>query len=209
MNFFSYFCLSFTIFRSVCFGFWVLWTLFWLLLFLSLLLAYNLQGLTVVFFSRKRKNFCLIHVRKYIFWNRVFFECADCILSLSLSPFLCFLFNLQHPESALNHTKTIFVISILLLLGLLALPWRKWDLQIGTLPSFRVPDVSSQSAFPHKNLSSPNVDKLGRICLDILKDKWSPALQIRTVLLSIQVCCSFSFSLSLAPFTPFETNVSL
>uniref|UniRef100_A0A2K5Z888 E2 ubiquitin-conjugating enzyme n=1 Tax=Mandrillus leucophaeus TaxID=9568 RepID=A0A2K5Z888_MANLE len=26
----------------------------------------------------------------------------------------------------------------------------------------------------------PNVDKLGRICLDILKDKWSPALQIHT-----------------------------
>jgi len=32
----------------------------------------------------------------------------------------------------------------------------------------------------------PNVDKIGRICLDILKDKWSPALQIRTVLISIQ-----------------------
>eukprot|EP01126_Amoeba_proteus_P051765 TRINITY_DN6204_c0_g2_i2.p1 TRINITY_DN6204_c0_g2~~TRINITY_DN6204_c0_g2_i2.p1 ORF type:complete len:150 (-),score=22.16 TRINITY_DN6204_c0_g2_i2:96-545(-) len=32
----------------------------------------------------------------------------------------------------------------------------------------------------------PNVDKLGRICLDILKDKWSPALQIQAVLLSIQ-----------------------
>mmetsp|Transcript_43910 Transcript_43910/g.61709 ORF Transcript_43910/g.61709 Transcript_43910/m.61709 type:complete len:155 (+) Transcript_43910:85-549(+) len=35
-------------------------------------------------------------------------------------------------------------------------------------------------------LYHPNVDKLGRICLDILKDRWSPALQIRTVLLSIQ-----------------------
>ena len=33
----------------------------------------------------------------------------------------------------------------------------------------------------------PNIDKLGRICLDILKDKWTPALQIRTVLISIQV----------------------
>merc|ERR1711988_1526124 len=36
----------------------------------------------------------------------------------------------------------------------------------------------------------PNIDKLGRIRLDILKDKWSPALQIRTVLLSIQALMS-------------------
>jgi ubiquitin-conjugating enzyme E2 N len=36
----------------------------------------------------------------------------------------------------------------------------------------------------------PNVDRIGRICLDILKDKWSPALQIRTVLLSIQALMS-------------------
>lgn len=36
----------------------------------------------------------------------------------------------------------------------------------------------------------PNVDKLGRICLDILKDKWSPSLQICTVLLSIQALLS-------------------
>ncbi|KAK9457132.1 ubiquitin-conjugating enzyme/RWD-like protein [Dipodascopsis uninucleata] len=32
----------------------------------------------------------------------------------------------------------------------------------------------------------PNIDKLGRICLDVLKTNWSPALQIRTILLSVQ-----------------------
>lgn len=32
----------------------------------------------------------------------------------------------------------------------------------------------------------PNIDKLGRICLDILKNKWTPALQIKSVLLSLQ-----------------------
>uniref|UniRef100_A0A0A9YD78 Ubiquitin-conjugating enzyme E2 N n=1 Tax=Lygus hesperus TaxID=30085 RepID=A0A0A9YD78_LYGHE len=32
----------------------------------------------------------------------------------------------------------------------------------------------------------PNIDHLGRICLDVLKERWTPALQIRTALLSIQ-----------------------
>ncbi|KAK1859434.1 hypothetical protein I4F81_002030 [Pyropia yezoensis] len=35
-------------------------------------------------------------------------------------------------------------------------------------------------------LYHPNIDRLGRICLDVIKKMWSPALQIRTVLLSIQ-----------------------
>jgi ubiquitin-conjugating enzyme E2 N len=33
----------------------------------------------------------------------------------------------------------------------------------------------------------PNIDRVGRVCLDILKDKWSPALQIGKVCLSVQV----------------------
>lgn len=32
----------------------------------------------------------------------------------------------------------------------------------------------------------PNVDTHGNICLDILKDKWSALLDVRTILLSIQ-----------------------
>ena len=36
----------------------------------------------------------------------------------------------------------------------------------------------------------PNIDKLGRVCLDVLKEKWSPALQIRTILLSVQALLS-------------------
>ena len=32
----------------------------------------------------------------------------------------------------------------------------------------------------------PNVDQYGNICLDILKEKWSAAYNVRTILLSIQ-----------------------
>ena len=49
----------------------------------------------------------------------------------------------------------------------------------------------------------PNIDRLGRICLDILKDKWSPALQIRTVLISIQALLSAP-----NPDDPLDNNVA-
>jgi len=32
----------------------------------------------------------------------------------------------------------------------------------------------------------PNVDMAGRICLDILKDKWAPVLNVQSVLVSLQ-----------------------
>jgi ubiquitin-conjugating enzyme E2 N len=44
---------------------------------------------------------------------------------------------------------------------------------------------------------------VGRICLDILKDKWSPALQIRHVLLSIHGLMS-----SPAPEDPLANDVA-
>ena len=49
----------------------------------------------------------------------------------------------------------------------------------------------------------PNIDKLGRICLDVLKGKWSPALQMRTVLLSIQALLSAP-----NPDDPLDNNVA-
>ena len=36
------------------------------------------------------------------------------------------------------------------------------------------------------NCFHPNVDKFGNICLDILKEKWSSALDVKAVLMSIQ-----------------------
>jgi ubiquitin-conjugating enzyme E2 A len=46
---------------------------------------------------------------------------------------------------------------------------------------FRPPNVKFVSEVFH-----PNVSKDGRICLDILSDKWSPSMDVRCILISIQ-----------------------
>lgn len=46
---------------------------------------------------------------------------------------------------------------------------------------YKPPEVLFRTPIYH-----PNVDFSGRICLDILKTKWSAAYNIRTVLLSLQ-----------------------
>jgi len=57
----------------------------------------------------------------------------------------------------------------------------KLALKFPTSYPYEAPQVTFSTPCFH-----PNVDQYGNICLDILKEKWSAAYNVRTVLLSIQ-----------------------
>jgi ubiquitin-conjugating enzyme E2 C len=57
----------------------------------------------------------------------------------------------------------------------------KLSMEFGTTYPMAPPTVLFKTPIYH-----PNVDMSGRICLDILKDKWSAVYNIGTVLLSLQ-----------------------
>jgi len=57
----------------------------------------------------------------------------------------------------------------------------KLTLKFPTSYPYEAPQVTFATPCFH-----PNVDQYGNICLDILKEKWSAAYNVRTVLLSIQ-----------------------
>ena len=60
------------------------------------------------------------------------------------------------------------------------------DIQIPEDYPFKPPKMKFETKIWHPNISS----QTGAICLDILKDEWTPALTIRTALVSLQALLS-------------------
>lgn len=60
------------------------------------------------------------------------------------------------------------------------------DIQLTDAYPFEPPKMRFMTKVWHPNVSSAN----GAICLDILKEQWSPALSIKTAMLSLQALLS-------------------
>ena len=81
-------------------------------------------------------------------------------------------------------TKTVLSLTFSLFLSLFAATSGTFhvDIQIPPEYPFEPPKMKFITEIWHPNVSS----QTGAICLDILKDEWSPALSIKTALISLQ-----------------------
>lgn len=71
------------------------------------------------------------------------------------------------------------------ILGPSGTPYENLTLKLSFVFPANYPFVPPQVTF-RTPIYHPNVDMKGRICLDILKDKWSAVLNVGCVLLSLQ-----------------------
>ena len=91
---------------------------------------------------------------------------------------------------------------LLQLLGPKDTPYEDGKFYIEFFFSDEYPSAPPKARFLTK-IYHPNIDKIGRICLDVLKDQWSAALQIVTLALSLSVLLA-NHNLD----DPLDTNVS-